>query len=398
MSNPAAGWRESTLGALVQECNDRVGSSVRLTVLSSTKHYGLIPSDEYFKGRIIYSTNLSNYKRVEKNWFAYATNHLPEGSIGLQESFDVACVSPIYTVFRCQEVVYPQFLYRLLKSPELVYQYSLHEQASVDRRGAVRFRDFATIRVRIPESLSEQKLIAEILDAADEDINATEELRTKFKNITSSLLNDLLSRVDAPARPLSEFLTARPRNGFSPNESESWTGVLALGLGCLTTEGFVPRQLKNVPARDARYATAWLSDGDLLISRSNTYELVGLVGRYRDVGVPCVYPDLMMKLTPNGLVRPEFLELVLRNTDARSQIKRISQGTSGSMVKITGASLVEVRVRIPDFAEQDRVLATFAAQTTQLGALEREVAKLRMVKQGLMEDLLTGRVPVSELS
>jgi type I restriction enzyme, S subunit len=247
-------------------------------------------------------------------------------------------------------------------------------------------------------SLVEQQRIAETLDAADKEISATKEISVKFKNITSAILNDLLFRIDAPARPLNEFLTARPRNGFSPNESESWTGVLALGLGCLTTEGFVPRQLKNVPAKDARYATARLYDGDLLISRSNTYELVGLVGRYRDVGVPCVYPDLMMKLTPNGLVRPEFLELLLRNEAARSQIKRMSQGTSGSMVKITGASLVDVRVRIPDLAEQDRVLTTFAAQTTQLGALEREIAKLRMIKQGLMEDLLTGRVRVSDLS
>ena len=94
------GWREAALGDLVDESNERVGRIAPI-VLSSTKHHGLVPSSEYFQGRTIYSNDLSNYKRVDRGWFAYATNHLAEGSIGLQWAFDSACVSPIYTVFKC---------------------------------------------------------------------------------------------------------------------------------------------------------------------------------------------------------------------------------------------------------------------------------------------------------
>jgi type I restriction enzyme S subunit len=130
------------------------------------------------------------------------------------------------------------------------------------------------------------------------------------------------------------------------------------------------------------------------MSRSNTFDLVGLVGRYSDVGVPCVYPDLMMKLVTNKLVRSEFLELVLRNVDTRQQIKRMSQGTSGSMVKISAGGIVKLLVRIPNLPEQDRLLSIFTAETANIQALEREKAKLRLLKQGLMDDLLTGRVRV----
>jgi type I restriction enzyme S subunit len=273
----------------------------------------------------------------------------------------------------------------------------LHRVAQGTTFAAVGRRELATLTFDAPLDIREQQRLAEILDAVDNEINDTQKVIAKLKRVSSGLLSDLLSRMDSPARPLDGFLTGRPRNGFSPNEIESWSGVLALGLGCLTAEGFIPRQLKNVPAKDARYASAWLSVGDLLISRSNTYDLVGLVGRYRDVGAPCVYPDLMMKLTPNALVRPDFLELVLRNADAREQIKRISQGTSGSMVKISGASLLKIQVKIPDLVEQDRILKISATQTVQRYALERESAKLLLVKQGLMEDLLTGRVRVSDL-
>ncbi len=66
-----------------------------------------------------------------------------------------------------------------------------------------------------------------------------------------------------------------------------------LGLGCLTLSGFQPIQLKNAPKNDANLQRAWLKDGDLLISRSNTRDLVALVGIYREIGIPCIYSDLM---------------------------------------------------------------------------------------------------------
>jgi type I restriction enzyme S subunit len=257
----------------------------------------------------------------------------------------------------------------------------------------LKYSDYLTHEILLPP-VTEQRKIAEILDGIDHGIASTEAVIAKLKLKNFGLLRALLHGVDAQARPLIDFLTAQPRNGFSPNEAESWTGVVALGLGCLTTDGFVPRQVKNVPAHDVRYAGSWLSDGDLLMSRSNTFDLVGLVGRYRDVGVPCVYPDLMMKLAPNRLVRSEFLELVLRNIDTRENIKRMSQGTSGSMVKISAGGIVKLLVRIPNLQKQDRLLSIFAAETADIQALEREKAKLRLLKQGLMDDLLTGRVRV----
>jgi len=183
-------------------------------------------------------------------------------------------------------------------------------------------------------------------------------------------------------------------NMLPATEVEPWTGTVVLGLGCLTPDGFAPRQLKNVPSHDPRYGGAWLSDGDLLISRSNTFELVGLIGRYRDVGTPCVCPDLMMKLAPTALVRAEFLELVLRNVDVREQIKRMSQGTSGSMVKINSSALMKLMVKIPDLQTQDRILSIYAAERAVREAEEQRIAKLRKLKEALMDDLLTGRVRV----
>ena len=188
---------------------------------------------------------------------------------------------------------------------------------------------------------------------------------------------------DVRLRPLASFLARPPHNGFSPNEVEDWTGVLALGLGCLTVDGFRPRQLKNIPAQDSRYTGAWLSDGDLLMSRSNTLDMVGLVGRYRDIQTPCIYPDLMMRLAPNSLVLPRFLELTLQSSAVRTQIKSFAQGTSASMVKISAATVMRLHVRIPDLPEQKRVVEILDSADGAIDSTARVAEKLESTAAAL---------------
>nr|WP_157554210.1 restriction endonuclease subunit S [Herbidospora sakaeratensis] len=389
------GWLRVFLKEVTEERMEKVGARKSITVLSSTKHHGLVPSVEYFKGRTIYSDDLANYKIVRRGWFAYATNHLAEGSIGLQEKLEEACVSPIYTVFSTGVGVDPSFMFRALKSPRLLASYAVHEQASVDRRGAIRYKDFGKIEIDLP-SECEQRRIADILNTLDRRVTSIDLSLDKFTLIHVGLIDYLLSSVVAGETPLRVHLAQSPKNGYSPKEVEGWTGLLALGLGCLTSGGFQARQLKNVPMRDGRNRSALLSDGDLLMSRANTRDLVGLAGIYSGVGVPCIYPDLIMKLSPGGTCRAEYLELQLRSHGLRRQIQAIAQGTSESMVKISGSSVQDLMVRIPSLEEQDRVLGVAHASKAAIRRLEEERNRLQLLKRGLMEDLLTGRVRVAQ--
>ncbi len=177
-----------------------------------------------------------------------------------------------------------------------------------------------SLRIQLPP-LPQQRKIARILTTLDNVITQTEALIAKYQAIKQGLMHDLFTRgVDATGklRPpqseapelykqselgwipkqwdsprVEEVLQHRPKNGYSPKESDEWTGTVMLGLGCLTLSGFQPIQLKNAPKNDANLQRAWLKDGDLLISRSNTRDLVALVGIYREIGIPCIYSDLM---------------------------------------------------------------------------------------------------------
>jgi len=184
-------WREIHIRDVAKEVSIRNKSDKQLTVLSCTKYDGLVPSLEYF-GRKIFADDVSTYKIVPKHHFAYATNHIEEGSIGYQEIFDEALISPMYTVFKTDKSINDEFFYMLLKSHPLVYQYQNRMEGSIDRRGGLRWDAFSIIKIHIP-SIEEQTAIAQVLQAADKEIILLKAKAEKLREQKKGLMQQLLT-------------------------------------------------------------------------------------------------------------------------------------------------------------------------------------------------------------
>ncbi len=184
-------WKEVHIRDIAKEVGIRNKSDKQLTVLSCTKYDGLVPSLEYF-GRKIFADDVSTYKIVPKNHFAYATNHIEEGSIGYQENYDEALISPMYTVFKTDKTVNDVFFYKLLKSHPLVYQYQNRMEGSIDRRGGLRWDGFSIIKIKLP-SYEEQTAIAQVLKAADKEISLLKAKAEKLREQKKGLMQVLLT-------------------------------------------------------------------------------------------------------------------------------------------------------------------------------------------------------------
>ncbi len=184
-------WKEINIRDIAKEISIKNKTDKQLTVLSCTKYDGLVPSLEYF-GRKIFADDVSTYKIVPKNHFAYATNHIEEGSIGYQEHFDEALISPMYTVFKTDKTVNDNFFYRLLKSHPLIYQYQNRMEGSIDRRGGLRWDGFSIIKIKLP-SYEEQTAIAQVLQAADKEISLIKAKAEKLREQKKGLMQVLLT-------------------------------------------------------------------------------------------------------------------------------------------------------------------------------------------------------------
>lgn len=186
-----ADWKRTRLGGVTHEIGVRNANGGELPVLSCTKHRGLVRSQEYF-GKRVHAEDTSAYRVVQHGEFAYATNHIEEGSIGYQNLCEAGLVSPIYTVFKTTDAVDDSYLFRVLKSTLLIHFYQINTSASVDRRGSLRYAEFARIHIWLP-SKAEQTAIAQVFDTLDQELTLLRTQRTALDQQKRGLMQRLLT-------------------------------------------------------------------------------------------------------------------------------------------------------------------------------------------------------------
>jgi restriction endonuclease S subunit len=186
-----ADWGYVSVGQIAHQVSERNAIGIDLPVLSSTKYEGLVDSLSYF-GRQIFSEDTSTYKIVRRHQFAYATNHIEEGSIGYQNLYDDALISPMYTVFKTNSSVDDRFLYALLKTETYRQIFERSTSSSVNRRGSLRWNEFSHIKVPLP-SIGEQRAIAEVLDTCDRQLALLNRKLELLKKQKKGLMQQLLT-------------------------------------------------------------------------------------------------------------------------------------------------------------------------------------------------------------
>jgi len=185
-------WKRVSIKSIATEVSIKNKENNDYTVLSCTKYDGLVPSLEYF-GKQIYSNDLDNYKIVPMHHFAYATNHIEEGSIGYQSKYEYGLISPMYTVFKTdKDVIDDIFLFAVLKSHHLTYLYQSMMEGSINRRGGLRWDSFSTIKIDLPP-LNEQKAISAFLKDADKEIELANEKLASLQSQKRGLMQQLLT-------------------------------------------------------------------------------------------------------------------------------------------------------------------------------------------------------------
>ncbi|MBT1073961.1 restriction endonuclease subunit S [Geobacter grbiciae] len=181
------------------------------------------------------------------------------------------------------------------------------------------------------------------------------------------------------------------KNGYSPICPSHPTGVWILSLSAVSSDGFNITGVKPAPANDPKIISNLLSAGDLVISRSNTPDRVGLAGIYPGYPKPCSYPDLLMRVRLRESLNQEFLLLWLLSTFGRRFFSDNARGSSGSMVKVDRKIVESFPVPVPRPSEQRAIAAVLSDVDALIASLDRLIAKKRDMKQAAMQELLTGK-------
>lgn len=181
-------------------------------------------------------------------------------------------------------------------------------------------------------------------------------------------------------------------NGVNAGKAAYGSGVpFANVLEVITNEGL---RLKDVPGRITltrelvrRYS---VRRGDVLFNRSSeTQEQVGLSSTYLD-DVPMVFGGFVLRGRPKtSSLDIEYSKYALRDSAVRTQI--IARGQGGIRANIGQRDLATVAINLPDIESQRTIAQRLDDSLKLVHTLEQLVVKKRRMKQGMMQQLLTGR-------
>jgi type I restriction enzyme S subunit len=258
---------------------------------------------------------------------------------------------------------------------------------------------FAALPMPVPP-LDEQRAIASALSDTDALLAKLDQLIAKKRDIKQAAMQELLTGYSNPrtAGTLSDVI-ADLEAGVSVNsvdhENPGSTGQPCILKTSAIYDGeFNPDECKLIDAKDTNRARLSPRKDTVLVSRMNTPNLVGEVG-YVANDYPNLYlPDRlwMTRFHQGAKVCPRWLAYMLSSTHIKDKIKGLATGTSGSMKNISKGALLGMEMAFPSIEAQNEIATVLSDMDTEITALEARREKTRLIKHGMMQELLSGRV------
>ena len=265
---------------------------------------------------------------------------------------------------------------------------------------AINSRDVKLIEIPYPPQISEQRAIAEALSDVDGLLNALEALIAKKQAIKQAVMQQLL--------------TGKTR---LPGFSEAWEKTRMGGIGSIYG-GLSGKSKVDFGGGHARYVTFLgvlenvildvrhtervhvgqgesqnsVMKGDLLFNASSETPGDLAIGAVMDEQLDNLYLNSFcfgFRVHDEHKHVPLFLAYFSRGSVGRSIMNALAQGAT--RYNISKNQFLALELSIPPCDEQHAIASVLSDMDAEIAALEQRRDKTHSIKQGMMQQLLTGR-------
>jgi type I restriction enzyme S subunit len=283
------------------------------------------------------------------------------------------------------------FLYFLLLSPS--YLRKIKEQATGSTVRHTSNNSIYSVVLPIPSRVEEQTAIATVLSDSDRLIESLDRLIAKKRNLKQATMQQLL--------------TGKTRlSGFSGE----WE-VKRLGDVANIQRGASPRPINSTIWFDRNSSVGWVRISDVSSSDMRLYETeqkLSILGIQNSrpvakgnlimsicatVGRPiiteidtCIHDGFVV--FDNLKVDKIFMYYILKWIEPNWS----KHGQTGSQMNLNTTLINKTTVAIPPLPEQTAIASILSDMDSEIAALEQQRDKTRALKQGMMQELLTGRI------
>ena len=306
---------------------------------------------------------------------------------GLKER---ATINPQIVVLKRIKIE-PRFLGQLMCSPLIKRQVT-----AVVAGGALPTltqKQIASFFLSIPARLAEQHAIAEALSDADAYIESLVQLLAKKRDIKQGVMQELLTgqrRLPGFTEPWKNVQLgniAVLKNGYAfKSSSYEQSGIFNIVTISNVQDGFMDvnhfSKLAIIPADVQRHQL--LEFDDILIS------MTGNVGRVCRVDLGhCLLNQRVGKIVPYDINRNFLFQSLKQKTFA---ISMMAKATGGAQGNLKSSHILENNVLCPSSVdEQQQISSILDTMDLEITVLQSKVEKSHDIKQGMVQELLTGR-------
>ena len=398
--NIPTGWKKVKLGEVLKEVNERNKGEKVKRVLSVTNSRGFVSQEEYFEGTV-HSANISNYKIVRKNQFAYNPSRVNVGSIDILKDYEEGALSPMYIVFEVDTTkLLPDYFKYYFQTNRFFENVKNNTQGSV--RNSLSFKALADFDYLLPP-IEEQVKIIKILKNVESliDIN-----KKYIKNITKAkeeiFDNFLNQNYEWQNKTFSEVFDMLPNNSFSRDKLNYEKGIYKnIHYGDILTKY---NEIVDIEENDYipfindeeinNKACVILKDRDVIIADTAEDETVGKAVEVINVKNKKVLSGLhTIACRPNLKFANGYLGFYINSKEYHKQLIPLMQG-----IKVLGITKNNIkrktRIKFPNLEIQNKIVIIMQNYNEKIKLLEKKLEEYEKMKKALMQKLLTGKVRV----
>lgn len=257
-----------------------------------------------------------------------------------------------------------------------------------------------------PSKTSEQQAIVEALSDIDTLIENTEKLIKKKKGIRQGVIQELLTgnhRLPGFSNywktfKFSDVFDFLPNNAFTRAQMADSGKVKNIHYGDILTKygPYIKADSSEIPYIDkevdlSRFADrCYLQSGDVIIADTAEDETVGKALEVVDVECPILAGQHTLLCRPKIQFAHKFMGYYLNSSCYHDQLLPYIVGTKVS--SISRASVALTKLFLPEYKEQKAIASILSDMDDEINELEKKLEKYKQVKQGMKEQLLTGKI------
>jgi type I restriction enzyme S subunit len=292
------------------------------------------------------------------------------------------------------------------------FQHVLQTMSGGGTRSYIGITAQLDLPIAFPRLITEQRAIATVLSDVDALLAKIDQLITKKRDLKQASMQQLLT---GQTRLPGFSFNPKYKNTEVGRIPENWTFSLlnnfcervSVGLATSVTEHYRPSGVPII--RNLNIKNGYFDDEDMLyiseefakanFSKSAKAFDVLTVHTGSNLGQTCVLPrafhnchtfTTLITTPKQNILDPYFLCVHMSSYIGRNEMDRLQVG--GGKGNLNTGDLKKYRIICPPIDEQRAIASIFSDMDAEITALEARRDKTRDLKQGMMQELLTGRI------